>query len=358
MTSKSWAHSNQPLPAVSIVVPCYNEQEVLPETARRLAKAMNDLTGEGLIANWSVVFVDDGSDDDTWAIITDLAQISRQFAGIKLTRNVGHQNALLSGLLNTPGDVIISIDADLQDDPAAIREMLVAHRRGADIVYGVRKNRQSDTAFKSLTAKGYYRLLQSMGVNIVFNHADYRLMSRRSIEALREFGEVNLFLRGIIPQLGFNSKVVTYDRHSRLAGKSKYPPHKMLALGLEGITSFSVKPLRLITIMGALLFVFSFLIGSWAIAVRLVGHTYVPGWTSILVATTFIGGMQLLSLGILGEYLGKIYLETKRRPRFIVDKFVGPVRTSGAVTTGEDDLAPTAIRSSKKATALAVSAAE
>jgi polyisoprenyl-phosphate glycosyltransferase len=195
MTGKSRAHSNQPKPAVSIVVPCHDEQEVLPETAKRLAETMNGLKSEGLIANWSVVFVDDGSDDDTWAIISAFAQNSRQFAGIKLTRNVGHQNALLSGLLNTSGDVIISIDADLQDDLAAIREMLIAHGRGADIVYGVRKSRQNDTAFKSLTAKGYYRLLQSMGVNIVFNHADYRLMSRRTIEALREFGEVNLFLR-------------------------------------------------------------------------------------------------------------------------------------------------------------------
>jgi polyisoprenyl-phosphate glycosyltransferase len=349
MTGKSRALSNQLPPVLSIVVPCYNEQEVLPETARQVTQVLNNLRSEGLIANWSVVFVDDGSSDDTWTIISSFAQNSRQFAGIKLTRNVGHQHALLSGLLNTPGDVIVSIDADLQDDLTAIRNMLSAYRQGADIVYGVRKNRESDTAFKNLTAKGYYRLLQSMGVNIVFNHADYRLMSRRAIEALREFGEVNLFLRGIIPQLGFNSRVVTYDRRGRLAGKSKYPPSKMLGLALEGITSFSIRPLRWITAMGGILFVLALFIGFWAVGVRLFGSAYVPGWTSILVATTLIGGMQLLSLGILGEYLGKIYLETKRRPRFIIESLIGPVCASGAATGNTDDRASSSICVTKTA---------
>jgi polyisoprenyl-phosphate glycosyltransferase len=325
MTSKPLSPEGLGTPTLTIVVPCYNEEEVLPETATRLHELYNELIVNQLVSEDSkVVFVDDGSRDRTWSIIEEMARGSRCFAGIKLSRNLGHQNALLSGLLNAEGDAVVSVDADLQDDLNAIREMLVAYMNGADIVYGVRASRKHDTTFKRLTAEGYYKLLQLLGVNIVFNHADYRLMSRRAIEALREFGEVNLFLRGIVPQLGFTTRLVTYSRHPRFAGESKYPVQKMLVLALDGVTSFSVSPLRWITFAGLIVAVLSFVTGIWALLVRVSGH-YVPGWTSTVVPMYFLGGIELLSLGILGEYLGKVYMETKRRPRFIIEKFAGHI---------------------------------
>lgn len=306
---------------LNIVVPCFNEQAVLPEMARRLRERIVELGKEGLIgANSGVVFVDDGSRDETWSIIEQFAREGGGCSGIKLSRNVGHQNALLAGLLSTPGEVLISIDADLQDDLGAMRQMLLAHRDGADIVYGVRARRAADTTFKRLSAEGYYRLLRALGVNVVFNHADYRLMSRQAIEALREFGEVNLFLRGIVPLIGLVTRSVTYDRHPRQAGESKYPLPKMLGLAWEGITSFSVLPLRWITLTGVVLAFSSLLVGLWALYVRVFTDRYLPGWASVVVPMSFFSGIQLFSLGLLGEYLGKVYLETKRRPRFIIER--------------------------------------
>lgn len=310
---------------LSIVIPCYNEEEVLPETARRLAALLAELRDKGKIgASSSVWFVDDGSKDRTWQVIEQLA-VTRPFVrGIKLAHNRGHQNALLAGLFTAGGDVLISVDADLQDDLGAIEAMLDANATGADIVYGVRRSRTRDTFLKRFTAEGYYALLSAMGVEIVFNHADYRLMSRRTIEALREYREVNLFLRGIIPQLGFPSSIVYYDRAERFAGESKYPLRKMLAFAIQGITSFSATPLRWITGLGFGISAASFAITLWALWVR-VFHSAeaVPGWASTVVPVYFLGGIQLLSIGIIGEYLAKIYMETKRRPRFTVEKIVG-----------------------------------
>jgi glycosyltransferase involved in cell wall biosynthesis len=323
MTARSLSQDGSKPPRLAIVVPCYNEEQVLSETARRLRTLCDELVASQVVSEDSeVVLVDDGSRDRTWSIIEELVRGSRCFRGIKLSRNVGHQNALLSGLLNAEGDAVISMDADLQDDLNAIRDMLLAYRDGAEIVYGVRASRQQDTAFKRLTAEGYYRFLQLLGVNIVPDHADYRLMSRRAIEALREFGEVNLFLRGVVPQLGFATRLVTYDRHARFAGESKYPLKKMLVLAVDGVTSFSVSPLRWITVTGLIVSMLSFVIGVWALTVRLFG-SYAPGWASTVVPMYFLGGIELLSLGIVGEYLGKVYLETKRRPRFIIEKCAG-----------------------------------
>ncbi len=312
------------LPVLAIVVPCFNEQEVLPETAKRLRAVLSDLAGRGLASERSrVYFVDDGSRDSTWSIIETLAADSDAIYGIKLSRNRGHQNALLAGLMTAEGDVLVSIDADLQDDLAAIEKMLVAFRGGADIVYGVRSDRSSDTFFKRATAEGYYRVLAMMGVQVVFNHADYRLMSRRAIEALREFREVNLFLRGIVPELGFRAEMVTYARGERFAGESKYPLGKMLALALQGVTSFSAAPLRWITGFGALVCAGSFGMVLWAVFIRLFSDQAVPGWASTVVPIYFLGGVQLLCTGIIGEYLAKLYLETKGRPRYVIERVVG-----------------------------------
>jgi glycosyltransferase involved in cell wall biosynthesis len=316
-------------PRVSIVVPCYNEEAVLPEAARRLTALLAELRSEGLVDHESLVlFVDDGSKDKTWQIIDQLSREKPECAGLKLARNVGHQNALVAGLFNAPGDVIASIDADLQDDPAALRQMLIAHRYGADIVNGVRANRESDTFFKRFTAESYYRLLNAMGVRVLFNHADYRLMSRRAVEALREFGEVNLFLRGVVPMLGFSVSTVAYARTARFAGESKYPLRKMLALAWEGITSFTVLPLRWITVIGFLLSLSSFAVALWAIFIRAFTTRYLPGWTSTVVPLSIFSGIQLFSLGIIGEYLGKVYMEAKRRPRFIVEQARFPASAS------------------------------
>jgi len=310
---------------LSIVIPCHNEQEVLPQTARTMLAVLNDLRARGEVTEDSgIYFVDDGSRDSTWALIAQLAARERSVHGLKLSRNCGHQNALLAGLFYAPGDVVITIDADLQDDPHAMRQMLAAHRAGAEIVYGVRHRRDTDSAFKRLTAQSYYRLLAALGVDVVFNHADYRLLSRRAIDALRTFREANLFLRGIVPRLGFSSATVLYDRAERFAGESKYPLRHMLAFAIQGVTSFSAAPLRAITLFGVLVSLISFSAVGWALWARFANGQVVPGWTSTLVPMFFLGGVQLLSLGVIGEYISKIYLETKQRPRYIVDEATRP----------------------------------
>ncbi len=316
---------------LAIVVPCYNEQEVLEETTRRFADLLEGLLARGKVDRRSAVYyVDDGSRDGTWTLIESLAKRYSFVRGIKLSRNRGHQNALVAGLFNAAGEVLISVDADLQDDLGAIEQMLDAHSAGADIVYGVRKSRSTDTFFKRFTAEGYYRILAAMGVEAVFNHADYRLMTRRAVEALREFGEVNLFLRGIVPQLGFPTAVVYYDRAERFAGESKYPLRKMLAFAIQGVTSFSAFPLRLITVLGIAISLVSLAITAWALGVRLFGSSAVPGWASTVVPIYFLGGIQLLCIGIIGEYLAKIYMETKRRPRYIIEQVLGEEPSAAA----------------------------
>lgn len=306
---------------LSIVVPCYNEEAVLPETIQRLTELLQYLIDKGKItSNSCVYYVDDGSRDRTWDLIEALAKTNSTVRGIKLSRNRGHQNALLAGLLTVKGEAVISVDADLQDDLSAIEEMLDYYAAGYDIVYGVRSSRKTDTFFKSFTAKAYYRLLNVIGVEIIYNHADYRLISRRVIHALKEFGEVNLFLRGIIPQLGFSHALVYYDRADRFAGESKYPLKKMLSLAWQGITSFSDLPLRIITGLGLLVSLISFAVTVWAIWIRLFTEEAIPGWASTVLPIYFLGGIQLLCLGIIGEYLAKVYTETKRRPRYIIEK--------------------------------------
>jgi glycosyltransferase involved in cell wall biosynthesis len=305
---------------LSIVVPCYNEEEVLPETVRRLNQELDELVALESIAKGYLYFVDDGSEDSTWRLIENYAATSERIHGIKLSRNCGHQRALLAGLLSAPGDVVISIDADLQDDLAAINEMLAAAAAGAEIVYGVRRERQTDTRFKRVTAEAYYSLLRAIGVQLIFNHADYRLLSRRVIETLRSYKETNIFLRGLIPQLGFNSALVYYDRQERLAGLSKYPFSKMLALAVEGITSFSDIPLKIITVLGLLISLASFGMAAWALWIRITNPAAVPGWASTVIPLYMLGGVQLLCMGVIGQYLVKIYSETKSRPRFIIEK--------------------------------------
>ena len=307
-----------------VVIPCYNEQEVLHETARRLTPKMTALIGAGLCgADSRVLLVDDGSKDQTWAIIQELHQQNSLFEGLKLSRNRGHQNALLAGLMTarTCCDFSISMDADLQDDMDAMDRFIAEYRGGCDVVYGVRNKRQTDTFFKRETALMFYRLMKGLGVDITYNHADYRLMSRRALEALAQFREVNLFLRGLAPLVGFQSGYVYYDRNERFAGESKYPFKKMLAFAIDGITSFSVKPLRLITTLGIIIFMASLVMLVYTLVSFIVGRT-VTGWTSTLASIWMIGGIQLLSLGVIGEYVGKIYNESKRRPRFIIDRYL------------------------------------
>ena len=303
-----------------IVVPCYKEEAVLPETARRLREKMHALMAAGQISSRSrVLFVNDGSKDRTWPIIEELHAGDPLFSGVDLSRNRGHQNALLAGLLTAvnQADVIVSMDADLQDDINAVDGMLKAYHEGYDIVYGVRSSRQTDTFFKRFTAESFYKLMQALGVDIVFNHADYRLMSRRAVEGLAQFGEVNLFLRGIVPQIGYKWTTVEYARGERFAGESKYPLKKMLAFAFDGITSFSVKPMRLILHVGAVVFLVSLVMLLYALISKLTGHAD-SGWTSLMGSIWLIGGIQLLALGVVGEYIGKVYAETKRRPRFII----------------------------------------
>ena len=312
-------------PTLTIIVPCYNEEDVLPETARRLDRLLADLIGSSRIAaDSSVCLVDDGSKDSTWAVIEKLRETSGRFGGVKLSRNCGHQTALMTGLLAARGDILVTADADLQDDLNAIYEMLDATGAGADIVYGVRRERLHDTSMKRLTARFYYRLLQAMNVEIVFDHADYRLMTRRAVEALRQYQETNLFLRALIPLLGFNTTIVTYDRNERYAGVSKYSLPKMLALAIDGVTSFSIRPLRIATFAGLGISFFSVALALWALYTRLVLKTGVPGWASTVIPIYLISGVQLLCIGIMGEYIGKIYLETKRRPRSHIAVLLNP----------------------------------
>jgi len=312
-------------PAVTFVVPCHNEEPVVEDTARALLELIEQQRTSGRCAASSLVlFVDDGSSDRTWALIEQLThQHPGRIAGLLLSRNVGHQHALLAGLRVAPGDVLISLDADLQDDLAVIPQMLDYYRQGHDIVYGVRAQRASDTRLKRMTAEGFYRLLRRLGVDVIDNHADFRLMSRRAVELLRQFGEVNLFLRGIVRLIGLRSAQVYYDRAERSAGTTKYSLSRMLALAIDGITSFSALPLRVISILGLLTSLFALAVSIWVLVVALTKPSAVPGWASTVLPITFIGGVQILSIGVLGEYIGKIYMETKRRPRYIVDRTAG-----------------------------------
>ena len=303
-----------------IVVPCYNEEEVLPETARRLRAKLEALTAAGRISDQSrVLFVNDGSRDHTWAVISDLHRQCPRFSGADLSRNRGHQNALLAGLMTAKdrADMVISMDADLQDDIDAVDAMVDKYYEGCDVVYGVRSSRKSDSFFKRFTAEGFYRVMNALGAETVFNHADYRLLSRRALEGLAAFKEVNLFLRGIVPLVGYPSAAVEYERGERFAGESKYPLKKMFSFAMEGITSLSVKPIRYITALGFLIFFISILMLIYSIVRWAHGET-VLGWASVICSVWAIGGLILLSLGVIGEYIGKIYLETKGRPRFLI----------------------------------------
>lgn len=305
-----------------IVVPCYNEEEVLQETTRQLSTVLSSMEQEGTITEGKLLYVDDGSRDATWHIIEQLSTENPRVMGLKLAHNVGHQQALWAGLewaSNAPFDAIVSIDADLQDDVQAIVEMTERFNEGTDIVYGVRKERKTDTFFKKHTAQAFYKLMQTMGGDVVYNHADFRLMSKRALQALVAHPERNLFLRGIVRSLGYPSDYVYYDRHERFAGESKYPLSKMLNFAIDGITSFSVKPLRLITTFGLLFMFVAIVIIGYALYEHLIGHTIV-GWTSLLVSMWFIGGAILTAIGVIGEYIGKIYKEVKRRPRYFIEK--------------------------------------
>ena len=303
-----------------IVVPCYNEEEVLPETARRLGDKLRGLMAAGKISPKSrVLFVNDGSRDGTWGVISRLHAADPLFSGVDLSRNRGHQNALLAGLMTARDrcDMAVSMDADLQDDVDAVDAMVEKYSEGCDIVYGVRSSRKKDTFFKRVTAEGFYRVMNFLGAETVFNHADYRLMSRRALDGLAEFREVNLFLRGIVPMIGYTVGTVEYERGERFAGESKYPLKKMLSFAMEGITSLSTKPIRYITLLGFLIFLVSLLMLVYSIVRWAHGDTIV-GWASLICSVWAIGGLILLSLGVIGEYIGKIYLETKARPRFLI----------------------------------------
>ena len=312
--------NNRETPVLYIVIPCYNEEAVLPITAPMFLQKITDLAAAGKISPESrVLFVNDGSKDKTWQIITELANSDPHYIGISQSRNRGHQNAVLAGLMEAKDrcDITISIDCDGQDDINAMDAMVDAYRDGCEIVYGVRSKRDTDTFFKRFTAEGFYKLLNAMGAEVVYNHADYRLMSARALQEFAKFKEVNLYLRGMVPLVGFKSTVVTYERHERIAGESHYPLSKMLGLAFDGITSLSVKPIRFITGFGVLVAGVSFLGVVWAIIEALLGAT-VSGWASTTCIICFVSGVQLICLGVIGEYIGKIYMETKRRPRYII----------------------------------------
>ncbi|MBR5512394.1 MAG: glycosyltransferase family 2 protein [Ruminococcus sp.] len=308
-----------------MVVPCYNEEAVLPETAKRLKEKYSSLIERNLISPESrIVFVNDGSKDKTWDIIQELHNSdSATFSGINLARNSGHQNAVLAGLMTVKDicSMAITMDADLQDDINAIDAMVEKYHEGNHVVYGVRSARNNDTFFKKFTAEGFYKFMSAMGADVVYNHADFRLMSRRVLQELANYREVNLFLRGMVPLIGFQSCSVYYERAERFAGESKYPLKKMLAFAVNGITSFSTKPLKLITTMGFIMSIVSFLAMLWTIIVKFAGASEL-GWSSTVCSIWFIGGLQLLALGIIGEYVGKIYAEVKQRPRYIVAEFI------------------------------------
>ena len=306
-------------------IPCYNEEEVLHETAKRLLIKMNDMIKSNAISEDSkILFVNDGSKDKTWSIIESLHQENNIFSGVNLSRNRGHQNALLAGLMTAVeyADMTISLDADLQDDVDVIDKFVEEYYSGSDVVYGVRSSRETDTFFKRTTALGFYKFMKILGVDMIYNHADYRLMSKRALEGLRQFKEVNLFLRGMVPLIGYKYSIVEYERHERFAGESKYPLKKMIAFALDGITSLSIKPIRIITGLGFSISFVSIRALIYSLIVKFLGHT-VTGWTSLTLSIWMLGGIQLLCLGVIGEYIGKMYNETKQRPRFIIsDKLI------------------------------------
>ncbi|MBR4319136.1 MAG: glycosyltransferase family 2 protein [Oscillospiraceae bacterium] len=307
-----------------LVIPCYNEQEVLPETAKQLKQKMSDLISQQKISPESrIVFVNDGSKDTTWQIIQTLHTENKLFQGVNLSRNKGHQNALLAGLMTVKDccDITISLDADLQDDIDAIDGMVDKFYEGCEIVYGVRNSRKTDTFFKKTTAEGYYKVMQMLGADIVFNHADYRLMSKKALEGLEQFHESNLFLRGIVPMIGYKTGEVYYARKERMAGESKYPLKKMLSFAWEGITSLSVRPIKMITSCGAFIFIISIIMLIYSLIRHLTGAT-IAGWTSMMFSIWALGGLQLLSIGIIGEYIGKVYMESKARPKYIVQEYL------------------------------------
>lgn len=307
-----------------LAIPCYNEEDVLWDSAEKLLNKYYDMMSDGKISPDSkIVFIDDGSRDRTWDIIKDLHNQNPIFQGIKLSRNRGHQNALLAGLmtLRDKADAIISIDADLQDDINVFDDMVRYFEDGCDVVYGVRSKRATDTFFKRFTAEAFYKILNRMGAKVIFNHADFRLMSRRALEAFSLYRETNIFLRGMVPLIGYKSAIVKYERSERLAGESKYPLKKMLSLAWEGVTSLSIQPIRMITWLGLIIFLISFIMIIYSVISFFVGSA-VSGWTSTLCSIWALGGLQLLAIGIIGEYIGKIYMETKRRPRFIVDEYL------------------------------------
>lgn len=309
-------------PILYIVIPCYNEQEVLPITAPMFLQKINDLYIDGKISERSrILFVNDGSRDKTWDIITELSSLDEHYCGMSLSRNRGHQNALLAGLMEAKDkcDITVSVDCDGQDDIDAIDKMVDEYLSGSDVVYGVRSDRKTDTAFKRGTAQFFYKMMRGMGVDMVYNHADYRLMSRRALEGLSRFKEVNLFLRGMVPMVGYKYSCVEYSRKERMAGKSKYPLKKMISFAIDGITSLSIKPIRLITAFGFIVSALSVIGIIWSVITAVIGSG-VAGWASTVSIICFLGGVQLLSLGVIGEYVGKIYLEVKGRPRYIIDK--------------------------------------
>lgn len=329
-------------PVLTIVVPCYNEEEVLPVTILKLGQLLKELINDTLVSKKSkILFVDDGSKDRTWELIYKEGLRNEFVRGLKLARNVGHQNALIAGLFTAKdlSDCVISIDADLQDDIQVIREFIMKFHDGYEIVYGVRKGRETDTYFKRSTAQGFYKIMKKLGVDLVYNHADFRLMSRRALNELERFKEVNLFLRGIVPLLGFRSDVVYYDRLERQAGETKYPLKKMLAFAFDGITSFSVSPIRFVLMVGFISFFMSLAFGGYFLTLKFFGYT-ATGWTSLITSIWLIGGLQLIAIGLIGEYVGKIYKETKQRPKYIVDidSFNLPIPRHHLLNqTGEDE---------------------
>lgn len=308
-------------PVLTIVVPCYNEEEVLLKTASQLSGVIQELIHDELVANKSrILFVDDGSKDRTWELIQQETEQNSWVKGLKLARNVGHQNALIAGLetANKQSDCVVSIDADLQDDIQAIRTFVEKYIEGFDVVYGVRDHRDTDTFFKRTTAIGFYRFMKKIGIHLVQNHADFRLMSKRALDELFQYKETNVFLRGLVPLVGFSSTIVYYDRKERFAGESKYPLKKMLAFAFDGITSFSVTPIRMVTILGFLSVMVSIIVGIYTLYQKFYGQTQ-PGWSSLMISIWFVGGLQLMGIGMIGEYVGKIYHEVKRRPRYSIE---------------------------------------
>jgi len=312
------------IPSLAVVIPCYNEEEMLPKTLSTMLNLRQSMIAKGKINQDSKIYlVDDGSTDKTWKILAAEAAQNPALVAVKLSRNKGHQNALYAGLCTTTEDITVSIDADLQDDPQNIEAMVDEYLKGNDVVYGVRSARHTDTFFKRFTAEGYYHVMKKMGVDLVFNHADFRLLSRRALESLKEYDESNLFLRGIVREVGYPSSVVKYERQAREAGESKYPLKKMLSFAWKGITAFSTAPLRMITVLGLFSGFASFSLIAWVLVVRLFTDNAAPGWASVLLPLLFIGSVQLLCLGIIGEYLSKIYEEVKRRPKFHISEIVG-----------------------------------